>query len=306
VRSIIAAYQRTYVYEQDRVESQRLEELQARHASLTAELLKLETQAGPDTNVHTAAEIEPAYNAAAECEKKLRAALVDVQCAIAGVPDLSEHPASMARLPEDTAADDLLRTYADAQARAESDLATARASGLGTAHPRIIQLEAAVVQNRLRLEQFVHDCDVSRADRAAGPSPVSLTEREANLRRLADSTEQEMKRLAARRAQLTVFEAQSATIQQDLKETDARLDALTTEASLGSRLTVINNGDQPMTPSLDNRAKAAGRRRAGGLGHSAGNIDSFAAMCGVGIAAARNLPKTCGRACHSWHCCPRW
>jgi len=96
-----------------------------------------------------------------------------------------------------------------------------------------------------------------RANRAAGPSSVSLTERETNLKKLVDATEKEMKQIAARRALLKVYEEQSAAIQQNLKATDARLDELATEATFGSRFKVIRNGDLPMTPSKDNRIKVA-------------------------------------------------
>lgn len=257
VRSIIAAYQRTYIRQQDAMESQRIAELKTRHESLTAQLARLQADAGPDANAQTALELEPMYNAAADCERKLRAALVDVQCAIAGVPDLNDRQITPERLPEENAADELLHSAVDAEARAESDLTAALNRGYGPSHPIVIRLRAAIEEDRRQVEECVHKSAMLRSQRAAGPSTVSLTQREANLRQLAASTEKEMKRIAARQAQLTIFEHQSAAILQDLKETDGRLDALTTEASLGSRFTVISNGDIPMTPSLDNRLKVA-------------------------------------------------
>jgi succinoglycan biosynthesis transport protein ExoP len=266
VRSVIAAYQRTYVSEQDRVESQRVEELKNRHATLSAQLQKLEADLGPNTTGHNPAELEPAYNAAADCQKKLRAALVEVQCAIAGVPDLTARQTAPDRSPSEVAADDLLHIYVQAQAKAEGDLESARRSGLGAGHPRIVALENAVVDARLQLERHLGEYEALRSSRPTGPTPVSLAERETNLRSLIDSTELEMKKIAERRAQLAVFEQQSASIKQDLKETDDRLDSLATEASLGSRLTVVNSGDKPMSPSLDNRTKVAGLGGLVGLG----------------------------------------
>jgi len=257
VQSIVAAFQRVYVTEQDRVDSQRLEELKTRRAALAADLQKLEQDLSPDAKGHTVAELELAYAAAAECDKKLQTALVDVQCAIAGVPDLNERPATAERSPREIVADELIHAYTDAKTRAESDLAAAKRAGLGEKNPRLIQLKAAVIDAQQKLDQQLHESELLRSNRTAGPSPVSLNEREANLRRLAESTEQEMSRIAARRLQLTVFESQSKSMQSDLKETDARLDAIATEASVGSRLTVISDGDKPLTPSLDNRAKTA-------------------------------------------------
>ncbi len=257
VQSIIAAYQQTYVNEQDRVEAQRVDELKSRQAGLAAELKKLEEGVGPDADGHTADELEPVYNAAADRAKKLRAALADVQCAIAGVPDLNNRPPPPERLPYENVADELLHSYVEAQARCESDLEAAANFGYGKSHPTMIRLEAAVAESRQRVQKYVQEYEIWRSNRASGPSPVSLADREANLRRLAEATEEEMKQIAARRAQLTVFEAKSAAIRESLKETEGRLDALITEASLGSRLTVISNGNKPMTASTDNRAKVA-------------------------------------------------
>lgn len=257
VQSIIAAYQRTYVSEQDRVDRQRVDELKARRADLAAELEKLDAVVGADKKDQTAADLEPLYIAAADRAKKLRAALADVQCAIAGVPDLNQRPAAPEKLPHEMVADELLRSYVAIQVRAETELAAARSIGYGETHPKIVQLKAAADASQKRVDDYVREYETWRSNRAAGPSPVSLTERETNLKKLVDATEREMKQIAARRTLLKLYEEQSATIQQNLKATDARLDELATEATFGSRFMVVRNGDLPLNPSLDNRLKVS-------------------------------------------------
>jgi len=265
VQSIIAAYQRTYVFEQDRVEQQRVDELKVRRESLAAELQELDAVVGADKKDQTAADLEPLYVAAADRAKKLRAALSDVQCAIAGVPDLNQRPAAPEKLPYEIVADELLRSYVVAQVRAENELASIRSIGYGETHPKIVQLKAAAEASQQRVDDYVRQYEVLRSNRASGPSPVSLTERETNLKKLVDATEKEMKQIAARRALLKIYEEQSATIQQNLKATDARLDELATEATFGSRFKVIRNGDLPMTASKDNRVKVAAAGALAGL-----------------------------------------
>jgi Mrp family chromosome partitioning ATPase len=225
--------------------------------NLASQLQKLQADVGPDGTAHTSAELELAFNAAAECDKKLQADLVDVQCAMAGVPNPNDHLSTIERTPREIVADELLRCDIEAQSRAQSELASAIRSGLGESHPMVIQMKAAVDESTSKLEQQIRACEEVRSS-AEAPSETLLKLRGANIHQLAKSTEQEMNQIAARRVQLLAYEQQSAKVQNDLKETDARLDALTTEASLGSRFSVISDGDVPLTPSLDNRAKAAG------------------------------------------------
>src|SRR5258708_18633011 len=64
-------------------------------------------------------------------------------------------------------------------------------------------------------------------------------------------------RSGAGRTELKTFEERAGALRHNESKTDPRLDALATEASMGGRLTVVSNGDRPMTALLDNRAKAA-------------------------------------------------
>jgi Mrp family chromosome partitioning ATPase len=276
VQSLIGAYQRTYVREHDRAESHRLAELKARRATLTNDLEEVEAEVDPEASGRTAVELEPVYNAAVDRARRLRASLMDVQCIIAGVPNpnsspaLAPAPAPIERTPADMVADALLRSAIDAQARAESQLSAAQTLGLGEAHPKMVQLKAAVAESRRRVDQLVRDYPIRRASQPVAPSPLSLIERVAALRRQLHAAEEEMRQIDARRAQLASFQETAATITQNLKATDARIDALATESSLSSRLTIVSAGDEPVAPSLDNRAKCAALGGLIGLGFPLG------------------------------------
>jgi len=255
VRSIIATYQQAFVREQDRVEGQRTGQLTARRDTLTAALEQLETEIAPIAEGRTAAELEPLYLAAADRVKKLRASLADAQSALAGGPDGAPRQAGRERRPGELAADEILRSYAVNEARARGELERARARGLLPAHPLVMQLEAAAKECRQRVEEYALAYETWRSERTAGPTPMSLAEREANLKHLTQIAEAEMARLSDQRVKLSSFELQAAALQKNLLETESRLDALATEASFGSRLTIISSGEKPLTALLDNRAK---------------------------------------------------
>ncbi len=254
VRSIIAAYQRHFVDEQKRADDQRTGQIKARRDALAAELKKLDDSLGNGGQPRSSAEIEPLYLAAAERVKKLRTTLADVEFAIAGGPELSL-PRPQAQSPGEIADDELLRSYAAELAKVEILITHGKSRGFGPAHPNMIWLNGLANECRDQVAKYTRLCEAREAAANAGAAPMTLKDRQANLQRLVKAADAEMAQLIARRAQLKSYDDQAAIVRQSIAETDSRLDALATEASLGGRLTVINSGDLPMTAMLDNRGK---------------------------------------------------
>jgi Mrp family chromosome partitioning ATPase/uncharacterized protein involved in exopolysaccharide biosynthesis len=254
VQSIITAYQEKYEREQGRFESQRMDELKCCRSSLTAEVQNLESDIDQIRKKHLAAELETLYSAIGERAKKLHIALAEVQSARAGGPGVVQQTS---RLPGETVSDEKLRAYAADQTRAESQLEQARTRGLGPAHPLIVSLEAAVEKARRHVESFTQESDMRRAGRDTEP-PLSLPERETNLQQLIETTESELQELAVQRELVTDLKDKLAESRLSLAETERRIDVLTTEAFSGSRLTIVNRGEKPMTALLENRTKFAG------------------------------------------------
>jgi polysaccharide biosynthesis transport protein len=255
VRSMIVAYQQAFTREQDRVERNRMDQLKSRRATLAQQLQAIDGEVGALARGRTIAELDALYTVAAERLKKLRSALADVQCAMAGGPDVRQ--GATARLPGDIADDEILRLFASEQARIETQLAQARARGCTPLHASVIRLEAMAKACRERVDTYSEECETRRIARGTAATSMSLADREASLRELTQTAENELKELTAERAQLAVYEERAAPLRKDLSDTDARIDALATEASLGSRLTVITSGDRPLTARIDRRAKTA-------------------------------------------------
>lgn len=265
VQSIITSYQRDYAREQERIESQRNNELISRRDGLAAELAKLEADIRPIAQGQDAADLEPLYVAVGDRVKKLRSALADAQCAMAGMTDELQRVPVGVRSPDELAAEEVLRIQSVELAKFESQIEDGRGR-FGPAHPIMIRLQASAKAARERVARASEACQVARAKRTEGPSPLSLAEREANLRRLTLAAEEELKRLSARRTQLKNFSDRASTLRVSLAETKSRIDALTTEAALGSRLTIITNGEKPLTALMDSRPKYAAAGAMAGTG----------------------------------------
>lgn len=277
VRSVIAAYQRAYDDEQKRVEQQRIGELDRRRNALHRELEVIETEVGPlGTALHgvgPSAAIDPLYDAAASRLKKLRVSLADVQHAMAGGLDTAESAAGQARTsasslepsPGESIATHLLAAQTAEQTRNEMELNRLTQYGYGSAHPIIVRLTKAVREGQERVAQYAWSVEDWRRAPMESVVPDSdeltraerLKEQEAALVRLAAVAEEDVKQLAARRARLAMLGQRANELRQGFSEVGARFDALTTEAALGSRLTIVSGGDEPMIALLDNRHKAA-------------------------------------------------
>ena len=257
VRAIVSAYQKSFTREQERSESQRTGQLKSRRESLLAESQSLQTEMDAIADGRTAAELEPLCASAADRVKRLRNALAEVQVALAGGPEVVQRQTPSGRTPGDAVTDEILRSYTVEMVRIENLLAEARSRGCGSAHPSIQRLERLADEYRARVASFTSATETSRSARASAAAPMSLAARQTSLQMFTKAAEDDLKRLTSERSQLTLLEDRAAALNKNLSDTDARLDALATEASLGNRLTVVSSGEKPITAAIDNRAKTA-------------------------------------------------
>jgi succinoglycan biosynthesis transport protein ExoP len=260
VQSIIFAYQRAYDAEEKRAEQQRIDELQNRRAAVSSELKSVDEQIGvagtASDGAGATAAIEPLYEATTARLKRLRSALVDVQCGIAGFPETSEKPGPTTS-PEEAVASTLMSDYVAEEARNEMELARLTQGGYGDSHPMVVRLRAAVREDEKQIANYAQSVEQLHRARTPVTSTDKLKEQEATILRLCAAAESEINRLAAERSRLTMLGAHAAELRQGLNEVTNRLDVLGTEASLGSRLTIVSGGDKPMTALLDSRPKTA-------------------------------------------------
>jgi succinoglycan biosynthesis transport protein ExoP len=261
VRSIITAYQHAYASEESRVERQRIDELQSRRTALELALKSVEEETGKLGNASDAAaaiaSVDALYDAASERLKRLRAALVDVQCAIAGLPDLSHKAGGQPALPGEQVTTALMGAYIAQQGHDQMEVNRLNQNGVGKSHPALARAQAAVKDDQDRVAEYSKSLQQWRNLRLETASPEALKQQEATLIQLSAAADAEMTTLASQRSRLAKLQTRAGELTQSLIETGDRLDVLTTEDSLGSRLTIVSGGEKPLTAMLDTRPKTA-------------------------------------------------
>jgi Mrp family chromosome partitioning ATPase/uncharacterized protein involved in exopolysaccharide biosynthesis len=255
VKTLIAAYSKWFTDEQARAEFLRQGVLRNRIDALNEELKSVESEMGQVSGGRSVAEIDALSLAAAERGKKLRSALADVQTMLAGGPSLMPMNSGSERSPGEIVAAELIRAYAVEQARAETQLEQAKLQGHSPSHPAVVRLEATVKVYRDRVERYTNEYENIRAGRGSQTMDMPLPERESKLRELADAASDELHMLAEARSRVSMLEERSEIIRGNLAATEARLDALATEASAAGRLSIVSGGDKPVTASIDSRPK---------------------------------------------------
>jgi succinoglycan biosynthesis transport protein ExoP len=255
VKTIIGAYSAWFTNEQNASEQQREQVLRKRVAALNEELKTVEKEMQELAGGRTAAELDALAMAAAERGKKLRAALADVQTMLAGGPNLLPVQGNVERSPAEMVAGDLLRTYSVEQAKTETQLEQARIQGYLPSHPIIQRLEATAKLYRDRVAKYTADYDRLRARRGDQVSDLTVEERESKLQELADAAGEELRSLAGVRSRVALLEQRAEVLHENVSATEARLDAILTEASTAGRLSIVSGGEKPITAAIDSRPK---------------------------------------------------
>lgn len=262
VRSIILAFQSSFTRKQAEFEDDRLAQLRARRDALSVELEGLNAQRGTVGAGSDSAELDSQCIVAMDRVKRLRNALADVQAAMAGGPDLTSSQMESALTPEQRAADAALKQAITDLAKSRTQLGQLLSQGYAPEH-RLVRRLASQVQERTERVAALQASAAAQGEESDQPTDelpaadLPLKTREHNLIELASDAEATLKDVTARRARLAELDTRVDETNKSLRETESRLDALTTEASNGGRLTVVNPGDVPMAASLDNRFKAS-------------------------------------------------
>lgn len=278
VQTLIGAYQQAFTRQQDAAEGSRMALLKERRAALDAQRSQLESQMSALSSGRSEGELESDYQVLVERLRKLRSALTDVQIGIAGGPVALTTLGGTARDAAESMEDKAYQSYADEKIRLELQLTESQSHGLTARHPTIIRLQAAVRACDEQMKQLANRRDQRVDSGAADPAPKSLRDREASLRALCQAAQGELTQLSSARERLKDLDVRATAIRAQLADTDSRLDSLTTEGSLGGRLSVVSAGERPMTALIDNRAKMAVSGFVAGFGCSVGSMVLLASL----------------------------
>lgn len=257
VQAVILAYEEAFTRRYDEFEVERQDQLRARQASLAEELRGIDVERSRVADGADAVELGAQCIVAADRVKKLRNALADVQSALAGGPEIASRRPEADLSQEQIAAE---KAYKQAQAnllRARNQLDQLQAQGYSPDHRLVRRLAAQLREWTERVEALRPQPVAESAGEDEIAADLPLREREKNLVDLAAAAESALRMVTTRRKQLADLDERAEGVRQSLQETASRLDKLSTEAALGGRLTIVNPGDVPMSPYLDNRYKTS-------------------------------------------------
>lgn len=286
VNAVIEAYQQHYKAREDEQQQHRLSVLEQRREDVTRKLL--DARMRMEQLGH--ADSDPLYLMNLQQVARLDASLSEVrsrldlvrQQASTGRPDPGVNANSRMTADAIGMVDPVMRRYLDEQEQKEEQIDQA-SQRLGESHPFLIQLKQSLTRIQSRLNDYVEAYRAFRFSNgqlspvqqplgAAGLVHKSLEELIADETRLVAAQEQAKAQMAAfaeKRAQLEWLRMDAERFGAELTAVSQRMDALRSEGSGASRLSVISDGQIPLSPRLDRRLKASA---AGGVAGAASPI----------------------------------
>jgi succinoglycan biosynthesis transport protein ExoP len=141
-------------------------------------------------------------------------------------------------------------------------------NGYGPKNPMIVQLVRDLEKLNQRIAEQVQDFRVSR-----GKTPdarlveIAQKERERDrVLRQRDSNQDELRRLSTKRAVVANLDDERATVEEQLNGLKRELEKIDVESSLRGRISVLAEGDRPVSPETDRRRSLAALGAVSGVG----------------------------------------
>jgi Mrp family chromosome partitioning ATPase len=290
VRSVIDAYQK--VYGENDVDSgaQRIQVLEERRATLTAQLKSLTDRILAIATEFGSNKLEPIYEFKLKAMNELESELKQVQLAIALAE--ARKGASQATVPASMPTELSAEAIAaiDSQTREclrlkrEAEIRLRRLQQrVGENHPSLKDarmsfdaadraLEEAVQDYRKAMAEHGVKSPVAGVGNLAGMSLTELRAKEQSVKALYEREKAETIELGRKNLQIEDLKAQADVVRTRLEETKARIEQLNVESVVSGRISVVSNGDRPLTPNDDKRIPFAA---AGGMGGAALGMGVF-------------------------------
>lgn len=270
VNATVKAYSQVYNTQDKQLERQRFGVLEEAQKQLQVRIDQLTDQIKLAADGHGIAALDQFYDGAASRVLKLDTALADLRLAIAtasadraGAP--AGPPPEETELPPEQIAksDPVMAGYLQELVRCERDLERVT-QGLGEKHPIVALAKSALDNAGRRMEAYARLCRAANAANtanAAKPLAVSAVEKplsklksdEANLEKLRQQGLQEMLSLEDKKHDLLGKQQQFQSLQDQMTEMTRRIQVLRAEGSFGGRLSIISNGEIPISPEKDHR-----------------------------------------------------
>ncbi len=275
VRAIISAYTQDYQNRDTNDQQQRLTALESKKIELQDRLEKLRVRIAALAQEVGTSNVAMLHQAAMQRMTKFQSALGDVQLALTMAKNQRANDVSDTQI---AMLDPVMRGYVMDQERLETQLQQLRLRGYGEDHKQVIEVRSLIDAAKERAARYGDNYRLLRA--AIGPTqsnpkdgglPVTglsleaLQADAAGVQRLYDEAKAEMSALSAKGVEMENLNSEAKKISDQLGEIDRRFQLLQMEMGVASRLSIISNGEAPVSPFKDQRMKLAGMGGLAGL-----------------------------------------
>lgn len=292
--SVIGAYRRIYVEQDNQSDEQRLATLQQRQSTLTAEAALLRQKIIAAANDFGTEDLEPLYQA-----RQSQVSQLEIEIQKMRLMGPATQPAEAANGPREITtareAAAIDRTIADLIARRDE---TARrddidkSAGLGATHPRRAANARELAAYDRDIETRFQELRESGMLKTATPGSAEDTaERVKQLEKLLETNKTELLTLGRQQLVISELRREEGRVREEIDRVKRRIDQLNIESTMAGRLQVVNEGEVPVRPSKDSRMRNAGMGATGGL------FIAFVAVIGIGLLdrRVRNLDDVAPR-----------
>lgn len=278
VSTLINAYRKIYNDQDAESDERRIEILQSRKTTLSADLANKRQQILDIAKAYGSDDLKSLYDFKQSQVNKLDDAIAEKQMLLSstarksGTTRPSQARASVYEL---TASSPALVELLHEQRGYERQLEGFKAQKLMPDHPQVLQVQSLLDATNKDIEELVERL---QAERASGSTVVTgsgsvvdeqtIDEEVKSLQGLRDNMHSDLMTLGQQMLQIEELRTEATEVLSDRDETQHRIDQLTLEATVSGRIDEISDGDRPLMPFKDTRPafSAAGGFAGGMLG----------------------------------------
>ncbi len=291
VQAVTSGYSAVYREDEQQLKNIRLKVFTQSRNELTKRITESQAEIEEVVKKFGSADVTSLHDAAVQRTTRLDSAIDDINVALAAVNSPLEtsdhvHPSvnqvNTARessiTPEQIArTDDVMRTYLNDQRSCQQRLDQLKLRGYGDAFPEVIFARSTLDKATERVQRYLEECKALQTATGRTPgaletpaffanrTPAALRAEEAKLAALHVKARLEMVELGEAHVRQVLRDAQLRKDRETLDTINRKIDQLEDQDQMGGRLTVINAGEVPLSPTLDRRLKISGASAAVGF-----------------------------------------
>lgn len=297
VQTVVHAYTNLYRSLDSGIEHQKTTALETRRNELLSRAEQLEDVLRTESSEFGTTNIDRLYDTAVTLLTKVESSLIDVRIAMAMARSSQQQGGQAAAprmsLQQMARFDPRMANYTSEREGLEARLQELRLRGYGEEHSQVKQAKKQLETVVDRIQNYALELQRTGADippAAAAPTPAGQTPGlaakgleelkldEANLVTLNRTEKEQMVAMGAKKMKLDAARGELDKVRAELGDVEQRLRAISMQAGMSGRLSVLSDGELPLIPIRDRRLHMAAAGAMGGLFLPAVLLALFGAM----------------------------